>query len=110
EESCGELGKLPGPYLLVGESKLLRPWRKRILGAWTEAGLEVRILAFREGAECHADLAESLAQAARDQECGTLIAWGGGKCLDSVKWAGLLAGLPVVTVPSIAATCACASA
>jgi glycerol dehydrogenase-like iron-containing ADH family enzyme len=104
-----ELSKLPGPFLLVGEAKLLQPWRKRVLGAWTESGLELRLCSFPEGAECSAERAESIAKAAKDAGCASLIGWGGGKCLDSVKWAGLLGGFVVAMVPSSAATCACAS-
>jgi glycerol dehydrogenase-like iron-containing ADH family enzyme len=109
EDSAGELGKLPGPYLLVGEASLLRPWRKRILGAWSEAGLETHLWAFPEGSECHLAMAEAIASQAKSATCRSLIAWGGGKCIDSVKWASLLAGLPLATVPSSAATCACAT-
>lgn len=39
-----------------------------------------------------------------------LVAVGGGKSLDSAKAAAGLAGVPIVTIPTIAATCAAASA
>lgn len=109
ERSAESLAKLPAPFLLVGEAKLLSPWRKRISGAWIEAGLEILPLSFPEGSECCEEQAKAIAAVAKAKKAGTLIAWGGGKCLDSVKWAGLISKLPVVTVPSSAATCAAAT-
>lgn len=109
ESSAEKLRGMPGPFLLMGEPHLLSPARKRISGAWIEEGIEIQPLSFAEGAECSESLAKAMAAAAASKKSGSLIAWGGGKCIDTVKWAGLLAGLPVVTVPTSAATCACAS-
>ncbi|TBL71053.1 iron-containing alcohol dehydrogenase family protein [Paenibacillus thalictri] len=35
-----------------------------------------------------------------------LVAVGGGQCMDTVKLAGIRAGLPVATIPTLASTCA----
>lgn len=109
ERSVEELQRLPPPYLLVGETKLLSPLRKRISAAWIEAGLEIQPLAFPEGSECCEAQAKAIAAAAVSKNIGTLIGLGGGKCIDTVKWAGLISSTLVATVPGSAATCACAS-
>ena len=110
EASHEALQRLPGPYLLIGEAKLLNPLRKRLLGAYTEQGLELMPVTYAEGSECCEAGARAIAKLAKAKAAGTLIALGGGKCIDSVKWAGKINGLPVVTIPTSAATCACATA
>lgn len=50
--------------------------------------------------------AKELWELSKEKEIEVLIAIGGGKVMDVTKAAGDLAGLPVVTVPTIAATCA----
>lgn len=109
EKSAEALAKRSGPFLLVGEAHLLSPWRRRISHAWIEAGIEIQVLSFPEGAECCEPQMNALVDAAKTKKSATLIAWGGGKCIDSVKWAGQLLGLPVLSVPTSSATCACAS-
>jgi glycerol dehydrogenase len=110
EDAAGELLKFPQPLLLVGEAKLLQPLRKRLSQAWIEAGIELALADFPESAECCAPVLEALLREIGKKKPGTLLGFGGGKCLDTVKWAGLKTGLKVLTLPSSAATCACATA
>jgi glycerol dehydrogenase len=109
ENAASELLKLPQPMLLVGEAKLLRPLSKRLKQAWIEAGVELVVADFSETAECCASELESVLAVLKSKKAASLVGFGGGKCLDLVKWAGFQSGLPVAMVPSSAATCACAS-
>lgn len=109
ESASDFLKGLPGPFFLVGEAKLLRPWRKRLSQAWIEEGLEFHVESFPEGSECHEAAATAIARAAKAKGAGCLVGLGGGKCLDSVKWAGEMAALGVLTLPTSSATCAAAT-
>ncbi len=95
-----------GPWLLAGEGGLLGRFRKRIIEGWTQEGLEVKPCHLGEAFECHRALAEATAREAGKAGAKGLIAFGGGKAIDLVKWAGQLAGLKVVSAPTSAATCA----
>ncbi len=100
---------LPAPLLLVGEAGLLATHRKRLSQAWLEAGLEVTLADFGSDSECCQAELDRLLRLATEKKAGTLVGFGGGKCLDMVKWAGLKSGLPVVTLPTSAATAAAAT-
>lgn len=50
--------------------------------------------------------AEALSEQAREAGADVIIGMGGGRAIDAAKVVGTLLGLPVVTVPTIAATCA----
>ena len=58
------------------------------------------------GGETSLNHIERLAVLAIEQQAEVLIGAGGGKALDTVKAVGAQLGLPVITVPTIAATCA----
>lgn len=58
------------------------------------------------GHEATMENAETMIQDAGTQQADFLLAVGGGKCLDTVKYAGFKLGKPVYTCPSIASTCA----
>jgi glycerol dehydrogenase len=52
------------------------------------------------------EISETVAGKAREFGAGALVAVGGGKIHDLTKAAGEITGLPVISVPTIAATCA----
>jgi glycerol dehydrogenase-like iron-containing ADH family enzyme len=52
------------------------------------------------------DKAKQIAEEAKKRSASFIIAAGGGRVHDASKAAGTLAGLPVISVPTIAATCA----
>ncbi len=106
EQAGPALEALGSPLLPVGEAFLLARVLPR-LKPGSPALLEP--LEFPSGGECCRETVERISAAARERRAGALLALGGGKCLDACKLAGQLAGLPVATVPTSAATCACAT-
>jgi glycerol dehydrogenase-like iron-containing ADH family enzyme len=103
------LRALPQPLGLAGESGLLRLFRKALTEAWLENGVELVLLNLPDGVECCRKTAEALLREVRAKHCGALLGLGGGKLLDTAKWVAQEGGLPLVTVPTSAATCAAAS-
>ncbi len=97
-----------GRLLLAGGRRALKAGRGRLEAAiqGRMALAETRTL---EGC-CSMAEAEALADAARGCGAELLCGMGGGRALDTVKAAGDLAGLPVFTFPTIAATCAAVTA
>jgi len=67
-------------------------------------------LVLRHGGECSETAIAAAAGAARDKGAGVLVGIGGGKALDTAKAAAHEAGLPVIVVPTIAASDAPCSA
>ena len=110
DAAAAELAAWPQPIGLVGEAGLLKAFRKPLTQAWLEAGLALELLAQPDGSDCGRPQAEALLAAARARGVRSLLGFGGGRMLDLAKAAGAMAGWPVATAPSSAATCACASA
>ncbi len=98
---------LGGPVLLCGEARWLKAWRKPLSQAFLERGIDTRLKALPDGVECCEEVVQVLV--AEALECACVITVGGGKLMDLGKWTGFLAKRPVITLPTIAATCACAS-
>ncbi len=71
--------------------------------------MELVLLNLPDGVECCQKTAEAILKEAKAKGCASLLALGGGKVLDAVKWAAQLGALPLVTAPTSAATCASAS-
>lgn len=64
------------------------------------------VLSMHYGGECTDENIKVVAKASKDADVDYLIAVGGGKCIDTVKCAGDALSVPVITVPTIASTCA----
>lgn len=105
-EVCSFYGKR---IFLIGGEKALAAGKSGLQKALSGSGLEiVKTVSF--GTDCTYKAIEHwAAEAAR---CGAdiIFGMGGGKALDTAKGAAEKAGLPVFTFPTIAATCAAATA
>jgi glycerol dehydrogenase len=103
------LGELLPPslrrVLIAGGKTALQVTGERLTAGLKEAGREIAGCVWY-GGECSPVNIEKLAAAVRDAGAEMLIGVGGGKALDTAKSAAWVAGVPVVTVPTIAATCA----
>lgn len=62
------------------------------------------------GPDCTMQAAGQVAEAAKAAHAQVIVGMGGGRALDTAKAAAEMLRLPVVTVPTIAATCAAVSA
>lgn len=109
ETAYSRLPQLAAPYgnrfLLAGGRKALRAGQARLIGQIAGSSLELAGLRLY-GKDCTWAAAERLAGEALSLRVDFLCAMGGGRALDTVKAAGDMAGLPVFTLPTIAATCA----
>lgn len=94
----------PGPFLILDGALFDR------LSAELAGILDPMPPLLRHGGECSADEIARIAATARKAGAGVLVGIGGGKVLDTVKAAAADLGLPVVVVPTIAASDAPCSA
>jgi glycerol dehydrogenase-like iron-containing ADH family enzyme len=90
--------------LLLGRSTATAPLRRRLLADLEQIDLVAQPALLQHDC-CETDL-EALQQTARQAGCDAVIAVGGGKVLDAGKLLADRLSLPVVTVPTSAATCA----
>ncbi len=113
EAPYGQVPEVCGPFgnriLLIGGEKALAAGRERLLSAISGSGLElVDIVLF--GKDCTYEGIHKWAAYAKDIGADMIFGMGGGKALDTAKGAAYEAKLPVFTFPTIAATCAAATA
>jgi glycerol dehydrogenase-like iron-containing ADH family enzyme len=90
--------------LLLGRSAATAPLRQGLAAELRDQGLEPQLAALAH--DCCEDDLERLAAEARSGACDGVIAAGGGKVLDAGKLLAERLGLPCITVPTSAATCA----
>ncbi len=91
-------------HLLLGRSAATASLRSALAADLQGAGLAVSPAELRHDC-CEQDL-QPLAELARARDCDAVIAAGGGKVLDAGKLLADRLGLPCITVPTSAATCA----
>ena len=100
-EEVAKLGRYP--LVVCGEKSF------EVVGACIQAQLAQADLPHRieiySGA-CSEESAQHYAQLAKDQQCDMIIGAGGGRIMDLVKIIADIADMPVVTIPTISATCA----
>ena len=89
-------------FVLGGKTALSKT-EASIRAALAEAGVEAAAFAWY-GGECCRENIDRLAEQAAGAD--VIVAVGGGKALDTGKAVGNACRLPVITVPTIAATCA----
>jgi glycerol dehydrogenase len=95
------------PAILITKAGFKRVG-ERVLSSLKKAGAEPLILYF-EGECCDAQIARQVKQL-ENEPVDTLIAIGGGKCLDAGKCIAHLKSVPVITCPTLASTDAPCSA
>ena len=95
--------------LLTGGEKALQAGRKAVEDAMEGSSLELAGV-FLYGEDCTFQAAQALASKAKAVGAEVIAGMGGGRALDTAKACGHLLNLPVVTLPTIAATCASVTA
>lgn len=99
---CAGLGQRA---LLIGGQRAMQAVATQVKTQLDAAGVTL-LAPVWFGGETSLNHIERLAALAVEQQAEVLIGTGGGKALDTVKAVGAQLGLPVITVPTIAATCA----
>lgn len=94
--------------LLIGGERALQAGKPRLLKASRGSGLSL-VGCLQAAPVCSHEAALHLARQARALGARLVLGMGGGRALDQAKAAAELAGLPVICLPTIAATCAATS-
>jgi glycerol dehydrogenase-like iron-containing ADH family enzyme len=104
--SLGSFCKTQGKkaFILGGKTALAKT-KENIYTSLAQAEVEVVAVEWY-GGECSQENIQRLADSAAIHQTDVIVAVGGGKALDCGKAVGNKLCLPVVTVPTIAATCA----
>lgn len=106
-----EIEKLLTPYgkktIVSGGTRARASIQDKLFPALEAAGIEYKVNAFT--GESSMNNVEKLVEMCREYMPDFIIGAGGGKALDTAKYAAEICGIPVITIPTIAATCAAAS-
>ncbi|MEW9700462.1 iron-containing alcohol dehydrogenase family protein [Paenibacillus sp. SI8] len=101
-------GPLIAPFgktaLIIAGKKALQAVKPQLLDSLQESGVSYSIVEF--GGKVTSQEIETYTQTALEQLANVIIGVGGGKVLDISKAVGGKLGIPVVAVPTVAATCA----
>ncbi|MBQ8417982.1 MAG: iron-containing alcohol dehydrogenase family protein [Phascolarctobacterium sp.] len=100
--TCKFYGK---KVLLIGGEKALAAGKARLEAAIEDSGLAI-VATELYGHDCTYAHINRLATMAKELNVDMIFGMGGGKALDTAKGAADVAGLPIFTFPTIAATCA----
>lgn len=105
-ESIGETSALLGKKaFIMGGKTALSKTQEQISASLGEAGISVTSIEWF-GGECSRENVKNLEEKVQVQGADFIIAVGGGKAMDTGKLTAYECKLPLVTVPTIAATCA----
>lgn len=94
--------------LISGGVKALKSIEDRLFSSLDQSNIKWQKRTFR--GECSDENISEIIRKAKEMEADVIIGVGGGKALDSAKTAAELCMLPIVCVPTVAATCAASSA
>lgn len=95
--------------LLIGGETALNAAESRLKSAMKNSGLEI-VDTVVYGTDCTYENIRKWSAYALECKADMIFGMGGGKALDTAKGAAEMAGLPVYTFPTIAATCAASTA
>ncbi len=109
EDLPSVLSALGQRIFLIGGEKALAAGLPLFEKAVSKKGITLTE-AVRYAGPCTIDDAKELAVKAREQNAQVIAGMGGGKAIDTAKACAHYAGLPVITLPTIAATCAAVTA
>lgn len=101
-----------GPYgargLIIGGQQALAAGFYPLQEAVSPAGITLAVRPFK--GEATMETALEMAEAAKSFGADVILGMGGGRAIDTAKAAGHYAGKPVITLPTIPATCAATTA
>lgn len=108
-DSTGEICKKYGKRaLVIGGKTALKITEERISVSLTKANVEIAGVEWY-GGECSRKNIDNLIKIVECCKADMIIAVGGGKAMDTGKAVGIFNKLPIITIPTIAATCAAAT-
>ncbi|RNM09225.1 iron-containing alcohol dehydrogenase family protein [Dickeya undicola] len=99
---CARLGRR---VLVAGGHQALAAAQTLIIDQLRQAGVTLTAVEW-SGEQCSVSQIERLCARVHETDSDLLLAVGGGKALDTGKAVAFQCGIPVVTLPTIAATCA----
>lgn len=104
EQAGNAIARLGTRPLIVGGDRTLKATLPRLQSVLAAQQLEVSTVSY--GADCSEAGLATMRQAVEAHKADLIIGVGGGKALDAAKLLAYQCHLPVVTIPTSAATCA----
>jgi len=108
-QSADSFAKYGSRALVIGGTKAMAAALDDVQAACAQAGVSIAAVE-HYGGECTYAHMRRLAEIGRSLQIDMIIGIGGGKALDTAKGCAHYMELPVITVPTIAATCAAVTA
>ncbi|AFY31496.1 iron-containing alcohol dehydrogenase family protein [Calothrix sp. PCC 7507] len=108
QAAIAQIARLGSHPLIVAGDRTLKISQQHLQPLLEKQKLNVAAVSY--GADCCETSLKSLNRAAKEHQADVIIGVGGGKALDTAKLIAFQLQLPVVTIPTSAATCAAWSA
>ncbi|WP_350312525.1 iron-containing alcohol dehydrogenase family protein [Dickeya fangzhongdai] len=105
QQLAGICARLGSRVLVAGGHQALAAAQTLIIEQLRQSGVTLTAVEW-SGEQCSVSQIERLCARVRETDSDVLLAVGGGKALDTGKAVAFQCGIPVVTLPTIAATCA----
>ncbi|MBW4443116.1 MAG: iron-containing alcohol dehydrogenase family protein [Plectolyngbya sp. WJT66-NPBG17] len=104
EQVGGQIARLGTRPLMVGGERSLNVVKSRLKSVFKSHSLTAAKASY--GKDCSETTLANLQKAVADHQADLIIGVGGGKALDTAKLLAYQCKLPIVTIPTSAATCA----